>query len=229
MASKAECHLCDVNYNGEKRNWTFEKYVTVHKEQHHILTSLEQHGYKGIDDHSKVSFLIDGVKTTWLDTVKATILSSHEYHADFDKCVTLYKDFIKQSDGQLELKIVAVHSDGEKLDGSGSIKGAVRDITDRYYKKEEYKRLSTEQKQKLYELRKKRKKGVTFNDSTTTSPRKKISALKAKNAALEAKISRLESKSEQGSDMEVSDDDSEQRPSGNRNHSALTRQKKRKS
>ena len=79
------------------------------------------------------------------------------------------------------------------------------------------------------DLRKKRKKGVTFEDPASTSPRKKISALKAKNAALEAKIAKLESKADQGSDMEVSDEDSEQKPSGNRSHSALTRQKKRKS
>ncbi len=57
----------------------------------------------------------------------------------------------------------------------------------------------------------------------------KFSALKAKNTAFEAKIAKLESKTEQGSDMEVSEDDAEQKPSGNRNHSALTRQKKRKS
>ena len=203
--------------------------MTVHKEQHHVLTSLEQHGYKGIDDRSKVRFLVGGMRTTRLGTVKGTILASDEYGADFDKCVTLGKDFIKQSDGQLELKVAAVHSGGDKSDSSGTGKGAVRDIADRYYKKEEYKRLSTKQNGKLYELRKKRKKGVTFKDSASTSPRKKISALKAKNAALEAKIAKLESKADQGSDMEVSDEDSEQKPSGNRSHSALTRQKKRKS
>jgi hypothetical protein len=48
-----------------------------------------------------------------LDTVKATSLSSNEYHAHFDKCITQYKDFIKQSDGQLEVKVAAVHSTGE--------------------------------------------------------------------------------------------------------------------
>ena len=46
-------------YYGEKRNGTFAKYVTVHKEQHHVLSSLEQHDYNGIDYHSKVRFLID--------------------------------------------------------------------------------------------------------------------------------------------------------------------------
>ena len=102
------------------------------------------------------------------------------------------------------------------------------DIADWYYKKEEYKKLSTNQKQKLYELRKKRKKGVTFEDSASIFPRKKISALKAKNAAPEAKFAKLESKADQGLDMEVSDDDPKQKPNGNRNHSALTWQKKRK-
>ena len=72
------------------------------------------------------------------------------------------------------------------------------------------------------------KEGVTFDDSTTTSPSKKISAPKAKNAALQAKIAKLECKVEQGSNMEVSDDESEQKPSGNRPHSALTWQKTRK-
>ena len=128
-----------------------------------------------------------------------------------------------------KLKIAAVHSGGEKSDGSGSGKSAVRDITDQYYKKEEYKKISIKQKQKLYEQRKKEKKGVTFDDSTTTSPRTKISALKAKNAALEAKIAKLESNSEQGLYMEVSGDNSKQKPSGNKNYSALTQQKKRKS
>ena len=46
---------------------------------------------------------------------------------------------------------------------------------------------------------------------------------------LKPRVPKLESKSEQGLDMEVSDDDSKQKPSGNRNHSALTWQKKRNS
>jgi hypothetical protein len=59
-----------------------------------------------------------GFKTTRLDTVKAIILSSDEYCGDFDKCVTLYKDFIKEFDGQLEWKIAAVHSGTVVAQGS---------------------------------------------------------------------------------------------------------------
>jgi hypothetical protein len=68
IASKAKHHLCDVNFHGEKRGWNFEKYVTVHKEQHHVLTSLEQHGYNCSDDCAKVRFLnnYNYIKTTRL-------------------------------------------------------------------------------------------------------------------------------------------------------------------
>ena len=118
MASKAERRLRDVSYHGEKRNWNFEKHVTVHKEQHFILQNLEEHGYNGIDDRSKVRYLIDGIKTSKLDTIKATILSSAVFRTDFDGCVTLYKDFIKQSDGHLELKVAAVETGGKSKEGS---------------------------------------------------------------------------------------------------------------
>ena len=44
MEYKADRHLCDTYYHGDRRNWNFEKYVTVHKEQHHILKILEYNG-----------------------------------------------------------------------------------------------------------------------------------------------------------------------------------------
>ena len=100
MANIAERQLRDVSYFGEKPNWTFKKVVTVHKEQYHVLISLEKHAYKGIDERSKVRHLIDGVKTAKLDTIKATILSFSEYRNSFDRCVTLHKDFGASDESQ---------------------------------------------------------------------------------------------------------------------------------
>ena len=37
MKSGAEKKLAKFTYTREKRNWTFEKYATLHKEQHNIL------------------------------------------------------------------------------------------------------------------------------------------------------------------------------------------------
>ena len=111
MANIAERQLRDVSYFGEKRNWTFKKVVTVHKEQYHVLISLEKHAYKGIDERSKVRHLIDGVKTAKLDTIKATILYISEYSISFENRVMFYEDFIKQSKGQLDMNVSSVKQD----------------------------------------------------------------------------------------------------------------------
>ena len=196
MASRAERKLRDSTYHGERRNWDFEKYVTTHKEQHHVLLSLETHGYKGVDERSKVRYLNDGIKTSRLDTVKATILSSSEYRSNFDKCVNLYKDFIEQSNGQLESNISAVKTGTSNSKPSGTV--ATSEITDRYYTVREYRTLTPEQKQKLHELRKKRK---------SASGNSRV-------ASVEANQKRTEKQPDTDRD-------------GNRNHPALTRQKKR--
>ena len=49
MAAVAEKKLAQYSYTGKKKNWTFEKYATLHKEHHNILESLNEHGYTGID------------------------------------------------------------------------------------------------------------------------------------------------------------------------------------
>ena len=41
---------------------------------------------------------MDGVKVDSLNTFKAMILLNRGFHEDFDKCVMLYKDFLKHYD-----------------------------------------------------------------------------------------------------------------------------------
>ena len=48
MAAGAKNNLAQCIYNEEKRNCTFEKYYTLHKEHHNILESLIEHGYTDI-------------------------------------------------------------------------------------------------------------------------------------------------------------------------------------
>ena len=120
MSTKAECHLETTNNNGEKCNWNFEKYVKLHKDQQAILKSLTEHGYAGIDNHSKVCHLLKGIKTKQLDSIKTQIMSDAELCTDFDSCVNLFQDFIKQnhsmnSNPTCEAHIVAVS--GEMKNG----------------------------------------------------------------------------------------------------------------
>ena len=74
QANEAEAKLKDSSYHGEKHCWNFEKYVHMHQDQYMILQGLVEHGYAGIDEHSKVHHLLDGIKTNELDTAKGAEL-----------------------------------------------------------------------------------------------------------------------------------------------------------
>ena len=113
--------------------------------------------------------------------------------------------------------------------GQGGDNGKNDAVEDRYYKKGEYAQLSSKAKQKLHELRKKCKRGdggSYFSKSSGTQAQ--ISALEAKNSALEAKIAAMGSKQSDG-DIDMLDEEDGGKQKGNRNHYALTRQKKKKS
>ena len=56
-----------------------------------------EHGYVGIDPRSKVRYLRAGIKTNQFDAVKTRIMSEERLRSDFDSCVTLYQDYIRQT------------------------------------------------------------------------------------------------------------------------------------
>ena len=229
LARSAERKLHNLAYRSERKGWNFEKYVTAHKEQHTILQGLEEHGYKGIDERSKVRYLQDGIKTDRLDAVKSTILSSAEYRGDFAKCVTLYKDFLQQSDEPAELKIAEVGIE----DGGGA-----EGVTDRYYSKQEYATLSNAQKKKLKQLRAKRKGAEKGNsgggggggggsESQVEKLKKKLKRQANQISALTVKIKKVKTSGADADDESSSSDEKEESAT-NRGHSALTRQSSRK-
>ena len=68
----------------------------MYLKQHLILKALMTHGYVGINLGSKVCYLNTGIKTTQLDAVRARIILDEGLRMDFSRCITLYKDFVKQ-------------------------------------------------------------------------------------------------------------------------------------
>ena len=58
-------------------------------EQHEILNGLTKYGYSGIDDGSKVHYLLGGIKTKHLDPVKVQITASPGLRKDYQGCVNL--------------------------------------------------------------------------------------------------------------------------------------------
>jgi len=56
------------------------------------------HGCSGIDNRSKVRYLMEGIKTSELDSVTTNIMATPALRTDFTACVGLYKEFIAQKD-----------------------------------------------------------------------------------------------------------------------------------
>ena len=135
MANKSEKILGTATYSGEKISWKFEKYATNQKEQNNILEGLVEHGYVGVDNETKVRYLMEGIKDTSLNAVKSQILASAYLHRDFPACVTLCKDFVKSTanvNGNVQIAAVG----GGGVYGNGNIH-----VEDRWYKGQECKDL----------------------------------------------------------------------------------------
>ena len=71
MASEAERILIAMHYSGECKRFNFERYMKIKKDQHHILEGIKEHGNVGINPRSQVRHLIEGIKITQFDKVKA--------------------------------------------------------------------------------------------------------------------------------------------------------------
>jgi hypothetical protein len=241
MANAAENKLQNTSYNGEKKRWTFERYVRTHVEQHTILEGLREHGYSGIDESSKVRLFINGIKSKALDSVTTRIMSDEGLIANFDQCANLYKDFLQRDSDRNTPSISQISevkssskdnrsSQGKQSHGKGSSnkrsdgnsKKRNGNVEDRYYSHGEYMKLTSDQKAELAKLRddrdpdrkKKRKHegngGKTIKDMSRTIA--SLAATIAKNNGVEGDEESV-STAEEGS---------------NRNHPALTRQKKKK-
>ena len=233
MATQAEDKLKNTVYNGEQRRWDFERYVNVHKQQHSIMEGLVEHGYTGIDPRSKVRFLLNGIKTDKFDAVKTRIMSDERLRSDFDSCVTLYQDYIRQTS---KVKTAATVNISELKTSGGKRK--MDTVEDRYYTKDEYNALTTDQKKDLASKRLKRGHKPGAKDSKTKGGGAKFAGKSViKNLkAVERQVSQL---AKQMGKTAVADDDdtarsthsdtSEDRskPNGsNRMNAALVRKKK---
>ena len=232
MASLAEKKLTMTTYMGEHRHWTFEKYVTLHKDQHSILEGLTEHGYAGIDEHSKVQYLLDGIKTDDLNIIKGQILAMAALHNNFDVCVTLFRDYLLQVKANKVMKqatIVVVTTTTTNCEGHDNVTPDMT-VEDCYYKVSKYKCLSRAKKFGLKLLREKR--GSKQSDkiprkSGTGILKKKLRFLKTNPAIRKIKALLSAVELDEGDDMDIESTDGETQARNpeniNCNNSALQR------
>lgn len=73
LCARAEQKLLTTVYHGETKRFNWERFTRIHVDQHAILTGLMQYGYQGIDERSKVRFLLGGIRTPALTPCTANM------------------------------------------------------------------------------------------------------------------------------------------------------------
>jgi hypothetical protein len=228
MAASAERILATTTYHGETRRWNFEKYVKMHVDQHHILHGLQEHGHSGIDVRSKVRHLLDGVRTSAYDSVKTRIMSDAALRTDFDACVTLYKDFIKQNDARSNTKERDATVAAAKFQYHPNVDVAPdMSVEDRYYSRKEYSKLSVAKQAGLRQKRKQR------GHDHSSRARKRNNGNKAKIPkfskrdikAIAQQIKSLPTENDTDDGYEEEEDVPKKTATPNRNNKALQRKK----
>jgi hypothetical protein len=87
VITNAEIALRDANYQGDDRLHNWETFLAKMKQQHSILDYLCRRGlYTGIDDHSKVRYLLTAIRDPRLDAAKASCYDKDKLK-DMDTCV----------------------------------------------------------------------------------------------------------------------------------------------
>jgi hypothetical protein len=242
MESEAEAKLGSVSYTGERKKWTWEKYVHIHAEQHPVLNGCTDYGYSGIDNGTKVSTLMSGIKTDALDNVKAAVLASPALHTNYPDVFTLYGDFIKQqkiestSMNVSDAHITRHHSGTASAAGSDYKASYDGVVGDRFYNHAEYRTLSPDQNNELRLKRKhrggddngrnkgndRRSNDKRVSEDERKKDKKTIKSLTRTIAAFFCKTYDPESSSDEAS---VASEASEPPVKSNWTHSSLTRQK----
>lgn len=95
-AATAENTLQNLTLDGTKsKRWNFDTYVAAHMREHATIEKLKEHGYKGIDEASKVRHFVQGISDPALEVCRAAVATFENY--DFDKVVTAYRTHIQSS------------------------------------------------------------------------------------------------------------------------------------
>jgi len=224
QSAASEKALAMISYNGERRHWNFDNYVTAQKKHHQIWQGLVCYGYSGIDPTTKVRYLMDGIKTKELDVPTGQILGNPMLCSDFDGSVTLYKDFINQSKSSSSSGSSALT---RNVSAASVTTGNTIDY--RYYSPAEYAKLTDEQQDQLHQARAKRGHVKGAKESKVlpsqvikkqkTEGKRSIAALKKRLDSMEKKLAATDSNVPDT----VSTDGSSTQGS-NSNNSALTQQ-----
>jgi hypothetical protein len=85
--------LQSFRYEGYRKNFTFDKYVNLHVEQHNQHADLQEYGVAPLAENLKTLWFQDGTRDPSLNAVKASINANRANFTDFDSVKDAYVEF----------------------------------------------------------------------------------------------------------------------------------------
>jgi hypothetical protein len=85
--------LQSFRYEGDHKNFNFDKYVNLHVEQHNQYADLQEYGVAPLAENLKTLWFQDGIKDPSLNAVKASINANCANFTDLDSVKDAYVEF----------------------------------------------------------------------------------------------------------------------------------------
>ncbi len=154
--ASAYAKISSAKYSGQKRNFTFDQYVEMHQAAYNTLAELNE----AVPETKKVADFLAGITDTKLSTAKDLILGDPAKLGDFEACQQYLKTLVynKATQDTHERNVSGVQGGNGKGKNKGkrnrqSGNADKSDLTARSYTREEWLKLSKEQREKIRSLR----------------------------------------------------------------------------
>jgi len=170
--------LQSFRYEGDRKNFNFDKYVNLHVEQHNQHADLQEYRVVPLAENLKTLWFQDGIRDPSLNAVKASINANRANFTDFDSVKDAYVEFKRTDNPTNDPRTRQVASVARGGRGGGNYprrhdqghgpqtsekcqKGLVPQsevskqthIINRHYSDAEFDQLTPAEKQKLWQLR----------------------------------------------------------------------------
>jgi hypothetical protein len=170
--------LQSFRYEGDRKNFNFDKYMNLYVEQHNQHADLQEYGVAPLAENLTTLWFQDGIRDPSLNAVKASINANHANFTDFDSVIDAYVEFKRTDNPTNDSKTRQVVSVARGGHGGGNFPrrpdrgqgpqtpdkcqmGLVPQsevdkqihIVNRHYSDAEWTQLTPAEKQKIWQLR----------------------------------------------------------------------------
>jgi len=172
--ASAYAKIAVAKYSGQKRNFTFDQYVQIHQSAYNTLADLDE----AVPETKKVTDFLAGIGDPKLSNAKDLILGDPNKLQNFEACQQYLKTLVynKATQDKHERNISGLTNNHNKLKGKRR-KNPKGDISTRSYSKEEWAKLSEEQRNHIRALRAAKKVKIPTGVNDGRQPGSNVSSI----------------------------------------------------